>query len=332
MGLPWSLPEYIDNPKEAFANSLQIHGFGTELLGGMLVDDSHYLEGEEASSYFYLIPVESSEPVTYSLGSFVADCLAFEHATPFQALPRPNSFSIDDVPWTIKPRHRADIPDLYLNDLTEAYERAAAITEGLWFHPEFRYDLPTASTVEHKGYEVIHLNFSKVYARVSQSLHLHNAAVRQTDPLGQFLNYYRIIENLTGTNGKSWVERSVGSLGDYKLNIFATHAVVHDRRRVRLIDCVDRTARKHLRKARLYQRAKAYNFTEVLRACAVARLDELKTHTEQQIARRFWNTNRCGISHGNTIRRHDIDTDFKEILADLKLVRYLARLIIEQNL
>jgi hypothetical protein len=77
MGLPWSLPEYIENPKEAFANSLQIHGFATELLGGMLVDDSHYLEGEEASSYFHLVPVNGSEHVAYSFGSFVADCLAF---------------------------------------------------------------------------------------------------------------------------------------------------------------------------------------------------------------------------------------------------------------
>jgi len=99
LGLPWSLPDYIEDPKEAYDNSLQIHGFGTELLGGMLVDESCYLEGEEASSYFYLIPVNSSKPVAYSFGSFVADCLAFEHVTPFQALP--NSFDFDDVPGVV---------------------------------------------------------------------------------------------------------------------------------------------------------------------------------------------------------------------------------------
>lgn len=329
MGLPWSLPDYIENPKEAYDNSLQIHGFGTELLGGMLVDESCYLEGEEASSYFYLIPVNSSKPVAYSFGSFVADCLAFEHVTPFQALP--NSFAFDDVPWTIKPPHRNEIPDLYLSDLTESYEKAAAITEGLWFRPEFRYSLPTASTIDHKGYELIHLDFSNVYARVAQALHLYNTALRQTDPLSQFLNYYRIIENLTDNNGKGWVEKCVGSLADYKMEVFATHAVP-DRPRVSLIRCIERNARKYLRKKRLYERTKVYNFTEVIRACALARIDDLKrTHTAQQIAKRLWNTNRCGISHGRRIRRHDLDTDFKEILADIKLVRFLARLIIEQH-
>jgi hypothetical protein len=297
----------------------------------MLVDDSHYLEGEEASSYFYLIPVNSSTPVAYSFGSFVADCLAFEHATPFQALPHPNSFSFDDVPWTIKPRHRSDIPDLYLGDLTESYENAVAISEGLWFHPEFRYDLPTAPTIEHNGHELVHLNFTKVYARVSQALHLYNAALRQTDPLSQFLNYYRIIESLTGTNGKSWVEHSVGSLSDYKIAVFAKHGVP-DRQHVGVIQCVEQNARKHLRKQRLRERANVYNFTEVIRACALARIDELRcTLTDPQIAKRFWNTNRCGISHGGIIRRHDLDSDFKDILADIKLVRYLARVIIEQH-
>jgi len=332
MGLPRSLPDYIENPKEAFANSLRIHGFDTELLGEMLVDDSHYLEGEEASHYFYLIPVNSSKPVAYSFGSFVADCLAFEHAIPFQALPRQNSFSFDDVPWAIKPKHRDDILDLYLSNITGSYEEAAAIAEGPWFHAKFRYDLSTASTIDHKGYELVHLNFSKGYARVPQALHLYNAALRQTDPLSQFLNYYRIIENLTGTNGKSWVKGSVGSLADYKMDVFATYAVLN-RNRVSFIQCVERNARKYLRKKRLYERAKIYNFTEVIRACALARIHELKqTYTDQQIAERFWNRNRCGISHGGTIRRHDLDTDFKEILADIKLVRFLARLIIEQNI
>jgi hypothetical protein len=248
---------------------------------------------------------------------------------PFQALP--HSFSFDDVPWTIKPKHRDDIPHLYLSDLTESYEQAAMITEGLWFHPEFRYIAPTASTIDHKGYQLVHLDFSKRYRRVPQALHLYNAALRQTDPLGQFLNYYRIIENLSHANGKAWVEECVATLPDYKINIFAEHAVPGPRR-VSLIQCVGHEARKHWRKKRLYERAKVYNFTEVMRAGALGRIDELKsTHTHQQIAKRFWNTNRCGISHGNAIRRHDLDTDFREILADTKLVRFLARVIIEQH-
>jgi hypothetical protein len=298
----------------------------------MLVDESHYLEGEEASSYFHLIPVNSSKPVGYLFGSFVADCLAFEHAIPFQALPHASSFSFEDVPWTIKPKHRDDIPHLYLQDMTQGYETAAAITEGLWFHPEFRYDLPTATTVKHKDYDLVHLDFSNVYARVPQALHLYNAALRQTDPLGQFLNYYRVIENLTGTNGKSWVERNIGILPDYKLEIFARHAVP-DRPRTSISDCIDQHMKKHVRTVKLCGNRKRLNFTELIRAGALGRLYELRqTHTNQQIAKRFWNTNRCGISHGGTIRRHDLDGDFKEILADIKVVRFLARIVIEEHL
>lgn len=332
MGLPWSLPAYIKHPTRAFKHALQIYGFGTDCFwGGMLVDNSHYLEGEVASCYFYLIPVDHTKPVPYSFGSFVADCLAFEHATPMQALPHERWLSLKDVPWCIKPKHRKDIPEMYLSDLTGSYENAARIAEGLWYHPVFRYDeLLNAPTIVHNGSELVHLNFSATYGRVSQSLHLYNAGLRQTDPLAQFLNYYRIIEGLSRSNGKAWVENAIGAMPDYKINLYVRHGV-GDRVGTTFKQTIEASARKHLRSDRLAGPRGLHNFSEVLRAYSVARLNELAVKlSNREIAKQLYNINRCGIAHGQDIRRHDIGLDLKEILGDLRLIRYLARVIIEE--
>jgi hypothetical protein len=332
MALPRSLPVYVASPKTAFRNSIQIHGIDSECLGGMIIDNSYYLEGEEASSYFYIIPAAPHSPVAYSYGSFVADCLAFEHAFPMQAMPPGRSLPLRKVPWGLKPRQRRDIPEMYLDRVIESYELAAGLAEGPWFHPAFRYDLPNVTTVTHKGFELIVLDFSRRYARVPQALHLYNAALRQTDPLAQYLNFYRIIEHLTGSNGKSWIQNTIQNLPDYATDIYITFGVP-DRPKTSLKQCLDPSARKHVRTSRARGPGGLRNFAEVLRAYCLERLNQLAVnHTPADVARRFYNTNRCGIAHGTNIRRHDLDVDFQDIISDLRALKYLARIAIEHHI
>jgi hypothetical protein len=70
-----------------------------------------------------------------------------------------------------------------------------------------------------------------------------------------------------------------------------------------------------------------------MRAEALLRLQKLHSILDNQaIAKRLYNDNRCGIAHGGTIKRHDLADDFVEIAKDLKLIRYLARIAIEERL
>ena len=221
MGLPFSFPSYIENPKRAFQNSLEIHtGIGTECLGGILVDDAHYLEGHEASSSFFLVPVNPLLPVDYGYASFIADCISFEHMVPALAVPLRGTLQPASIPWLLKPRSRRDIPDLYLNDIVQSLEIATALSFGPWQHVRFRYDSFDAPTVSHKGHELIHVTYTARYQKVHQALHLYNAALRQTDPLTQFLNFYRTIESVTPGNGTPWIERVLQSVLEYEMEVF----------------------------------------------------------------------------------------------------------------
>ncbi len=44
---------------------------------------------------------------------------------------------------------------------------------------------------------------------------------------------------------------------------------------------------------------------------------------------RPYKDNRCGIAHGKEVKRADFGDDFREIVNDLKLIRFLARLTID---
>jgi hypothetical protein len=96
---------------------------------------------------------------------------------------------------------------------------------------------------------------------------------------------------------------------------------------------MDPAARRHLRPKRLKMTQALRNFCEILRAYALERVATLSGQLSPlQISERLYNTNRCGIAHGNLIRRHDLDLDFKDVVGNLKLIHYLSRVIIEQHL
>jgi hypothetical protein len=175
MALPFSLPPYIAKPKQSFANAIEIKcfGLGTELFGGIILDDRYCLEGGEASSSFYLIPTQPSDAIPYVTASFYSDCLAFEHALPTLAIPNRGFFSKFDIPWSFKPSSRKDLRDLYIEHLCESFEMAAETATGLWQHVVFKYDWLEVLKEEYKGYSVIKVPFLSLYKNLALPLHLY---------------------------------------------------------------------------------------------------------------------------------------------------------------
>lgn len=327
MGLPFSLPPYIENGQDAFKHALEIecYNMDTECLGAALVDDRFWLEGYEASSSFFVIPKDIGDPPSYADATFYADCLAFEHEFSAIAFPQAEIIGDDEVPWDVYARHHEQPPGMrYLECLREASEMANRLNLGSDCRVVFKYDW--------FHFEVPDDGIAKVpwtarFETVATAIHLYNAALRQIDPLTQYLCFYRAIENVAGNNGKQWIETTFAGPFDYASPIWCV-ASFHP-----LKDLVSPALQHLLRPDRLNGEENRFNVLEITRAKAMHRLTALRADSsDRDIAKRLYNENRCGIAHGTDIRRHDLSDDFLAVLQDLPLIRYLGRLAIESEM
>ncbi len=332
------MPAHVRAPKSAWKQAVEIecYGLGTECLGGVLIDDSFWLEGMEASSSFFLLPVKRNCTVPYARATFIADCLSFEHEIPVVALPLQSRLRPADLPWfhtswgipgvSAKQKPR-DAIARYYEALREAFEVSQRLTNGLFCNVVFKHDwaeLPKGSVSDQF---TVRVSYSAPYAHVSTALHLYNAALRQPDPLFHYLGFYRVIENCAQDNGKAWIESAIATRRlDYRDPIWCEFPPGIRSLTPRLM--------QKLRRMQLRNKRGRVNSLEIMRAQAFVRIEDLlATTTPADVARRLYSANRCGIAHGkNAIRRHDLADDFVEVLRDIPLIRYLARIAIEESL
>ena len=332
MSLSSNAPYFPGYSEEALSRALEIecYGLATQYIGGILVDGEYYLEGAHASCSLYLIPRDESKRIPYTTATFYSDCIAFEHEFPTLAFPLDDSVSNSDIPWNLVPIHLDEEDDrnprhLYIEYLTYGAEMAENVANGPWVRPVFRYDRflgQQESQMTDDG--DVKVEWISRYGTVSLAIHLYNAALRQTDPLSKYLCYYRVIENVIGSNGKAWIEDQIGSLDASDLE-----PIWHE---ANTKAGVPEVLRPFIRDELLLDTGNRVNIVEVMRGhaqCQLARLRKCSTDTER--SRRLYNENRCGIAHGREIKPHDLGDDFTSILNDLKIIRFLARLSISQT-
>jgi hypothetical protein len=326
MGLPFSMPSYVSRPKKAWSLAVQIECFGldTECLGGMLVDDRFWLEGFEASTSFFLIPKDTSDPPSYADAAFYADCIAFEHELAALAIPRAPFLHDTEIPWDVFSRaRRLRRRENFAEVLREGYDHANHVNCGPDRRAFFKYDWFYADSA---AGEVVRIDWTGQFEKVRTAVHLYNAALRQLDALTQFLCFYRVIENLSGDNGKAWVEQTISGTMDYTVPVFCLRE-----QRVSARKLINPAVFGRIRGDRLKTSNDRFNVLEVTRARALHRLDTLRQNGPgSDVAKRLYKENRCGIAHGSSIRRHDFSSDFQEVARDLPLMRFLARVAIEE--
>lgn len=327
MGLPFSIPPYIENGKEALEQSLQIecYSLDTECLGASLVDDAFWLEGYEASTSLFVIPKELNRPPTFADATFFADCIAFEHDFSAIAFPKSDVVGDDDVPWDVYSRHHEPPPGVrYIDWLREAAEVASRLNSGMECRAIFKYDW---FHFDAPGDEIAKIAWTMMFESVPTAIHLYNAALRQIDPLTQYLCFYRAIESIVANNGKKWIESTLSGQMDYATPVWCLPSSKP------LEDLISPALKPLLRNDRLIGEEDRFNVLEVTRAKAQYRLESLRRgSSDDQIANRLYNENRCGIAHGSRIRRHDLGDDFLAVLQDVPLIRYLARIAIESQI
>lgn len=337
MSLPFSIPPYIQNKEEALEKAFRIECFvmNTEVVGGILIDNSYWLEGYEASNTFYLISENISNPVTYRIASFYADCIAFEHELPTLAIPKLENIHYEDIHWLLKPKSFVDNAPLnavetFIDHIINSVESAADMNTGLWTDTYFKYDrfyneINPDDLVEYDGYEVIALPYKEKYSGVGVALKLYNASMRQSDPLSAYLNYYKVLENITQSNGLNWISEQISNT-----NFIEDFPVwCRDVQR----EAISETLLLYSRSSFLRNEDGRINFNELLRSDALKRIDELKLiFSTEEISQKLYGDNRCNIAHGRSTISHDLGDEFIEILNDLNLIKFLARQAIIQSL
>jgi len=330
MGFPFNVPGHIKDPDDALRRGVEIqcYGMGTDCLSGILVGDSYWLEGCHASISFYLIPYDESIPIDYSIDSHYADCISFEHEIPTLALPSKATISNEDVPWLIKPtplrNEDSRNPNrMYVDYLRYGAEAAADVSNGPWLRPSFRYDyFYDDQLVSEDGF--VRIEWMSKYQELSLAIHLYAAALRQSDPLSQYLCFYRVLENINRTNSKSWVEDTIECIDQVKLEPIWHLSSRDSSFPIELMDHIDQTG--------ILDGHQRINVAEIARSYALRQIINLRDHMEnKEIAKRLYNENRCGIAHGKEIKPHDLGSDFSSILNDLLLIRLLARIAITQK-
>jgi hypothetical protein len=311
-------------PRDALDQCPEIMLFGsvTATLHGYLIDDEYFLQAAMNDNSLWVYGTQG-KLANYSLAAFFADCIAFEQDMATLALPAHGELTYESIPWIFKPRHREDLPEIYQHHLLSAWDNSVDAYDGIWFMPQPYYD-PS----------ITNLPFSMWYADLRIAVHLYNAAMRQLDSLSQFLHFYRIFENLQSGNGKTVLRKVLDGSLEYKSSAYVHPLPGIPPQEHAVLQAVAPDVEQHIREAKLAGPDHRINVTEVRRAEALARLAVLRSQgmSTTAIVDYLYSETRCGIAHGQRIKRHDLGSEFVALARDAKLIRYLARLAIESRL
>jgi hypothetical protein len=303
--LPFTKPSYVRVSKQTIINSYTIDAVGLALdqVLGVVVDDQIALEQIHSTYSIAILPLTRDIRISYEDALFYADCFAYEHEIPTIAYPKAGRVGIE---FLLDKRSKRKTRETYFHELDVALESVNALRLGPLGCVEFRHN-SSRHLSQHRE-PVVRLSYRKKYAPVQQEIHLYSLALRQIDPLSEYLYCYRVIESATRSNGLKWLEQNLGHLESARFGILP--AIPSDPKKQRRI-----------------------NLFTVLRHRAVTHLRGLlKTMPYDKIASRLYHTNRCGIAHGQSIRRADFATDFNEVYRDGFIIKLMARLAIENKL
>jgi hypothetical protein len=303
--LPFSKPSYIRASGQAIVNAYVIDavGLASDTVLGVVIDDEVALEQIHPTYSLALLPLTDDIVISYEDALFYADCFAYEHEIP--VIPHPKRGPAE-IEFLLDREGKQATRKIYFHELVAALESVNALRLGPLGYVEFRHD--TSKYPSLTGDPVVHLNYREKYGLAAQEVHLYSLALRQIDPLSEYLCYYRVIESASRSNGLDWLEQNLGRLEFARFGMLPAGAG-------------DRTYRRRT------------NLFTVLRRRAIARLRDLsRTMSYANIASRLYHTNRCGIAHGKKIRRADFTTDFGEVYLDSFVLKLMARLAIEDKL
>ncbi len=277
--------------------SIEMPGLAGDSVGRVTLDGRYALVQLHGTYSLVVVPRVGEQHPTFNELVFYTHCLAYDHDLPALLTPsRPRA-----LVKPVEPGPRRYIDQAYHESLAMAYESIKALRLGLLAWGAFRWPGLSKDT---------DVSYSRAYAPMAKEIGLYGSAIRQLEPLAEFLFYYRVIESVSGDNGKCWIRENLPRLKDYGFGF------LH----------VGRDGARERPKRRT-------NLFSVYRRRALARLEALKAdRTTLDVAAYLYNENRCGIAHGtHEVVEHDFAQSLADVALDLDIMRLLCRLAIDEG-
>jgi len=156
--------------------------------------------------------------------------------------------------------------------------------------------------------EKTNLELTAKYRKAADELQLYGGALKQLDILGEYLNYFRVIESVTKNSGVAWIKNAIPKIRNYDYGII---------------------------KASDFENKNKKNLLQLYKNKALRRIKSLRTkyQTNEGLAKYLYINNRCGIAHGKeNLRYMDFGSDYFEVAKDCVILKMLARMAIEEKI
>jgi len=277
---------------------IEMVGMSSTGIGLVSVDSRYALILVPPSNSIAVAPPIGEKHPTFKEIVFYTNCLAYEHDLPAFIWPVRRRAVIKPI----ETGRGEYINNSYYQSLDMAYEAINSIRLGPLSYVNFRWP----------GFQKdVDIQYAQKYSGVAKELSLYSMAVRQIDPLSEFLCYYRVIESVTSSNGKEWILKNLSRLGSYDFGFleFGTDAQI----------------------GRLTRRINVFS---IYKMRALKRIKELETKPgARSVAEYFYHENRCGIAHGKAdIKEYDFGFNIEEISKDIYILKLLSRMAIEDKI
>ncbi|MFH1653572.1 MAG: methylamine utilization protein MauJ [Pseudomonadota bacterium] len=274
-----------------FIDLIGIHGWNRLTT---LVDSKYLLYHiDPGCSVAVLSPVKEKQ-LLFSDVLFYANCLAYEHEIPTHiSYVNKSKFFIHPsiMHWKTDGSTFKYGSDDYQKALKSVYDSLVDVKHSVGMI-KYKYDNIN---------KLIDIPYTNRYGKIKEVIALYASALRQVDPLSEYLNYYRILECISDDNGKKWIEANINKIHDYDFGFLEISVPLTQGRRKNLFS--------------IYKRR------------AVKRINKIKC---KNIAEYLYSDIRCGIAHSKRGSKvFDFDTTMSDIGEDCYIVKLLARIAIE---
>ena len=274
----------------------------------LTLDNEYFLfHKAHPPSPLFIFPKDGDNP-NYNDLVFYNDCLAYLHEVPFVFYSSINSKESPFKPIIQSPNYARTLNPIekYHTNLKEIFNLIVEFKINGYI--PFLWD---------KAYDKkININLRPKYGVALKEIQLYSMALKQFDPLVEFLCYYRIIESVAENNGKQWIKDNLANSLQFKygfLEVFDT--AFPDR-------LMDATLKRRINLISIYKRrarSRIANLTIELNGVSIQKY--------------LYNTIRCGVAHGKEeIVTYDYGANLKNVAKDIYIIKLLARYAIEMKI
>jgi hypothetical protein len=275
---------------------IEMPGMISDCVGNVTIDSKYGILQVHPTYSLAILPYEGEPQPSFEEIVFYVNCLAFEHELPVSIFPVNQKPLIEPI---LGARGKESFK--YGNDtITQAYEALNYAKFGLG-----------SVSFRHPGFgKEINIQYSKKYQGADKELSLYSTALRQLDPLSEFLCYYRIIESVSGNNGKGWIDTNIHRIKTFDFGF---------------LEFGDMD---------FYNKKRRTNLFSIYRRKATSRLEKLNRRLGPgKLSYYLYNENRCGIAHGkDKVIEYDFNYNVIEVSKDNYIMKLLSRIAIEDKI